>query len=172
MIGKRNIILIGPMGSGKSTVGRQLSKYFNMEFFDSDQEIQNRTGADISWIFDTEGEKGFRKREKKIINELTESNNKIISTGGGSIKSKEIRNRLISRGIVIYLQTTVENQFNRTKRDKSRPLLNIDDRKKILEFLSHERNHLYEEIADIIVCTDNHNIKSVTRKIINILLKI
>ncbi|MGP1939440.1 MAG: shikimate kinase AroK, partial [Arsenophonus sp. ET-DL9-MAG3] len=106
MVEKRNIFLVGPMGAGKSTIGRQLAQQLNMEFFDSDQEIERRTGADISWIFDLEGEEGFREREEKIINELTKKQGIILATGGGSIKSKEIRNRLSSRGIVVFLETT------------------------------------------------------------------
>lgn len=174
MADKRNIFLVGPMGAGKSTIGRQLANQLHMEFFDSDQEIERRTGADISWVFDVEGEKGFRKREKKIINELTKRQGIVLATGGGSIKSQETRNQLSARGTVIYLETTVEKQLIRTQHDKKRPLLyNTDSSpKKILELLANERNHLYEEIADFIIHAKDQSIKIVANQIINLLKKI
>ena len=170
MVEKRNIFLVGPMGAGKSTIGRQLSQQLNMTFFDSDQEIEQRTGADIGWVFDVEGESGFRVREEKVINELTKKQGIVLATGGGSIKSKENRNCLSARGVVIYLETTIEKQLIRTHQDKKRPLLqNNSTRSKILEILAKERNHLYENIADIIVRTDNQSVKTVANQIINIL---
>ncbi len=126
MAEKRNIFLVGPMGAGKSTIGRQLAQQLNMEFFDSDQEIERRTGADVGWVFDVEGEAGFRDREEKIINELTEKQGIVLATGGGSVKSRETRNRLSARGVVVYLETTIEKQLARTQRDKKRPLLQVD----------------------------------------------
>lgn len=119
MAEKRNIFLVGPMGAGKSTIGRQLAQQLNMEFFDSDHEIEKRTGADVGWVFDLEGEEGFRDREEKIINELTEKQGIVLATGGGSVKSKETRNRLSARGVVVYLETTIEKQLSRTQRDKN-----------------------------------------------------
>lgn len=119
MAEKRNIFLVGPMGAGKSTIGRQLAQQLNMEFYDSDQEIEKRTGADVGWVFDVEGEEGFRDREEKVINELTEKQGIVLATGGGSVKSRETRNRLSARGVVVYLETTIEKQLARTQRDKS-----------------------------------------------------
>lgn len=119
MAEKRNIFLVGPMGAGKSTIGRQLAQQLNMEFFDSDQEIERRTGADVGWVFDVEGEEGFRDREEKVINELTEKQGIVLATGGGSVKSRETRNRLSARGVVVYLETTIEKQLARTQRDKN-----------------------------------------------------
>ncbi|WWO98677.1 MAG: shikimate kinase AroK [Candidatus Dasytiphilus stammeri] len=173
MVEKRNIFLIGPMGAGKSTIGRQLAQQLNMQFFDSDQEIERRTGADISWVFDVEGEDGFRIREEKILYEFTEKQGIVLATGGGSVKSREIRNRLSARGVVVYLKTTVEHQLSRTQRDKKRPLLLRDSPPvKILQQLALERNPLYEEIADITICTDNQNTKVVANKILLRLKKI
>ncbi|QOI10902.1 shikimate kinase AroK [Blochmannia endosymbiont of Colobopsis nipponica] len=170
MVEKRNIFLIGPMGAGKSTIGRQLAQYLNMEFFDSDQEIERRTGANISWVFDVEGEDGFRFREEKVINELTDKNGIVLATGGGSIKSRENRNRLSSRGFVIYLETTIEKQLVRTQRDKKRPLLKTNNAsQKILEALAIEREPLYQEIADITVRTDEQSVRMVINRIIGIL---
>lgn len=119
MAEKRNIFLVGPMGAGKSTIGRQLAQQLNMEFYDSDQEIEKRTGADVGWVFDLEGEDGFRDREEKVINELTEKQGIVLATGGGSVKSRETRNRLSARGVVVYLETTIEKQLARTQRDKN-----------------------------------------------------
>ncbi|UDG79545.1 shikimate kinase AroK [Candidatus Steffania adelgidicola] len=171
MAEKRNIFLVGPMGAGKSTIGRQLAQQLNMEFFDSDQEIERRTGADVGWVFDLEGEDGFRDREEKVINEITKKQGIVLATGGGSVKLRETRNRLSARGIVVYLKTTVEKQLARTQRDKKRPLLQGVDvlPRETLEVLAGERNSLYEEIADMIICTDEYSPKVVANQIINML---
>ncbi|WP_011201127.1 shikimate kinase AroK [[Mannheimia] succiniciproducens] len=170
MAEKRNIFLVGPMGAGKSTIGRQLAQLLNMEFIDSDNEIEQRAGADISWIFDIEGEDGFRKREERIINELTQKQGIVLSTGGGAILSKETRNHLSARGIVIYLQTTVDKQFERTQRDKKRPLLQgVEDVRKVLEDLAQVRNPLYEEVADITLPTDEQSAKLMASHIVELI---
>ncbi len=109
MAEKRNIFLVGPMGAGNSTIGRHLAQQLHMEFIDSDTVIKERTGADIAWVFDVEGEEGFRKREEAVINDPTEQQGIVLATGGGSVISKENRNRLSARGIVVYLETTIEN---------------------------------------------------------------
>ena len=169
MAEKRNIFLIGPMGAGKSTIGRQLAQMLGMEFMDSDSVIEERAGADIDWIFDVEGEAGFRKRAERIINELTQGQGVVLSTGGGSILSKDNRNVLSARGIVIYLETTIDKQFERTQRDKKRPLLQNDDPRKTLEELAKIRNPLYEEIADITLQTDDQAAKLVATNIIDMI---
>lgn len=167
MAEKRNIFLVGPMGAGKSTIGRQLARQLHLEFFDSDAEIERRTGADIAWVFELEGEEGFRVREEKVIEELTENTGIVLATGGGSILSKESRNRLSARGIVVYLQTPIEKQLARTQRDKRRPLIaEADDPRAVLEELAEQRNPLYEEIADVVVRTDEQSAKFVVDKII------
>ncbi|AWI51100.1 shikimate kinase [Actinobacillus minor 202] len=169
MAEKRNIFLVGPMGAGKSTIGRQLAQMLGMEFFDSDSVIEERAGADIDWIFDVEGEAGFRKREERIINELTQGQGIVLSTGGGSVLSKDNRNMLSARGIVIYLETTIDKQFERTQRDKKRPLLQTEDPRKTLEELAKIRNPLYEEIADITLQTDDQAAKVVATNIIDMI---
>ena len=131
--------------------------------------IEERAGADIDWIFDVEGEAGFRKREERIINELTQGQGVVLSTGGGSILSKDNRNVLSARGIVIYLETTIDKQFERTQRDKKRPLLQNDDPRKTLEELAKIRNPLYEEIADITLQTDDQAAKLVATNIIEMI---
>ncbi|MFD2177004.1 shikimate kinase AroK [Veronia pacifica] len=171
MAEKRNIFLVGPMGAGKSTIGRHLAQQLHMEFFDSDTEIEERTGADIAWVFDVEGEDGFRVREEGVINDLTEKHGIVLATGGGSIKSRESRNRLSARGIVVYLETTIEKQLARTQRDKKRPLLQTDEPREVLESLAAERNPLYEEVADFVVRTDDQSAKVVANQIIDLLEK-
>ncbi|MCK3658354.1 shikimate kinase [Pasteurellaceae bacterium Pebbles2] len=170
MAEKRNIFLVGPMGAGKSTIGRQLAQQLSMEFIDSDNEIEARAGADISWIFDIEGEEGFRKREERVISELTQKQGIVLSTGGGAILSKETRNHLSARGIVIYLQTTVDKQYERTQRDKKRPLLQgVDDVRQVLDDLAKVRNPLYEEVADITLPTDEQSAKLMANQIIDLI---
>ena len=169
MAEKRNIFLIGPMGAGKSTIGRQLAQMLNMDFLDSDSVIEERAGADIDWIFDIEGEAGFRKREERIINELTQSQGLVLSTGGGTVLSKDNRNALSARGIVVYLETTVDKQFERTQRDKKRPLLQTENPYQVLQELAKIRNPLYEEIADITLQTDDQTAKVVATQIIDMM---
>lgn len=167
MAEKRNIFLVGPMGAGKSTIGRHLADQLHLEFFDSDTEIERRTGADIAWVFDIEGEEGFRVREEKVISDLTEMQGIVLATGGGSVLSKEVRNRLSARGIVVYLETPIEKQVARTQRDKKRPLLQTEEApRSVLERLASDRNPLYEEIADIVVRTDEQSAKTVANQII------
>ena len=167
MAEKRNIFLVGPMGAGKSTIGRELADKLHLEFFDSDQEIERRTGADIAWVFDLEGEEGFRTREESVIEDLSEKQGIVLATGGGSVISAQVRNRLSARGIVVYLETTIDKQAARTQRDRRRPLLQTDEEPRtVLENLAVERNPLYEEIADVIVQTDDQSAKVVASKIV------
>ncbi|KFZ36215.1 shikimate kinase [Shewanella mangrovi] len=167
MAEKRNIFLVGPMGAGKSTIGRHLAQMLHLEFYDSDQEIESRTGADIAWVFDVEGEEGFRRREAQVIADLTEKQGIVLATGGGSVQSKDIRNYLSARGIVVYLETTIDKQVARTQRDKRRPLLQVDNPREVLEDLADKRNPLYVEIADVIVKTDEQSAKVVANQIID-----
>ena len=170
MAEKRNIFLVGPMGAGKSTIGRQLAQLLNMDFVDTDAEIEERAGADIGRIFDVEGEEGFRKREERLINELTQRQGIVLSTGGGAVLSKDNRNHLSARGIVVYLETTVEKQYQRTQRDKKRPLLqDVDDPRQVLEDLAKVRNPLYEEVADITLPTDEQSAKVMATQIIDLI---
>jgi shikimate kinase len=125
MAEKRNIFLIGPMGAGKSTIGREIADRLHLEFFDSDQEIERRTGADIAWVFDLEGEEGFRKREETVIEDLSEKQGIVLATGGGSVISTNVRNRLSARGIVVYLETTIDKQVAYAKRSPSSTFTNF-----------------------------------------------
>lgn len=154
------------MGAGKSAVGRQLARTLHLTFMDSDDEIESRTGVDIPFIFEKEGEAGFRKREAAAIDDLTRIDGVVLATGGGAITDAESRSRLGGRGFVVYLCTSVEQQFARTNRGRVRPLLENGDRREILEALLSERDPLYREIADLVVETDGRKVHSVASEII------
>lgn len=161
-----SLFLTGPMGAGKSTIGRQLSRQLRMAFYDSDREIENRTGVDIPLIFELEGEQGFRKRERLIIDELTSLPNIILATGGGAILEADNRERLAERGLVIYLHASVNQQLARTKHDRNRPLLQTDNPRQRLEELMQVRDPLYREIADLVIDTDGKRVMAVVNLII------
>lgn len=162
-----NIFLVGPMGAGKTTIGRQLAKSLKMEFVDSDHEIEDRTGADIAWIFDVEGEAGFRDREKKMIEELTRRSHIVLATGGGAVLAPENRKFLSSRGTVVYLMATIGQQVERTRNDQRRPLIqNVKDIKGKLTELMEIRDPLYREIADIVVMTNRRSPRAVSNEIV------
>ena len=159
------IFLIGPMGSGKSTIGRQLARLLNLDFEDSDHEIQQRTGVDIPTIFDFEGEAGFRHREKQVIDELTQRECLVLATGGGSVLDADNRRNLSSRGVVVYLHCDPEQQYERTIKDRNRPLLQTDDRLARLKTLMTERDPLYRTTADYVITTDRRNATAIAREI-------
>lgn len=169
MKGKRNIFLIGPMGAGKTTIGKQLAEVLKLDFIDSDQELEKRTGAPIDWIFDIEGEDGFRKREENIIEELTQMQGIVLATGGGAIVSDKSRNFLAARGVVVYLETSIEQQLERTRRDKRRPLIQNENPKEVLEQLMKERESMYTDIADLTVPTNISSVKSVAKQIVELM---
>ncbi len=161
----QRVFLVGPMGAGKSTIGRYLADARGLEFIDSDTEIEARTGADIPWIFDVEGESGFRERESQVIEELTQRDGIVLATGGGAILRPENRLALSSRGIVAYLYTSVEEQVRRTRRDRKRPLLQGVDPEQTLRELMQVRDPLYREIADVIVDTDAGSPRAVAQRL-------
>ena len=164
-----NVYLVGPMGSGKSAVGRQLARELQLEFRDSDQEIEDRTGVDIPFIFEKEGETGFRKREEQMIAELTQLNDIVLATGGGSILDQSTRQRLAANGTVVYLRASIDQQLSRTRRGRDRPLLNNGDRRAVLTELMAAREPLYQEVADLVVDTDGRRVRTVSREIIELL---
>ncbi len=154
------------MGSGKTAVGRQLARQLRLEFLDSDAEIEHRTGVDIPYIFEKEGEAGFREREREIIDSLTQLSNVVIATGGGAILLPQNREHLASRGTVVYLHTGIEQQLERTKHGKQRPLLYTEDPEAKLRELMEFRLPLYESIANITVTTDGRQVRAVSDEII------
>ncbi|MFG0382184.1 shikimate kinase AroK [Pseudomonas sp. zbq_18] len=162
----QNVILVGPMGAGKSTIGRLLAKELRLQFKDSDKEIEQRTGADIPWIFDVEGEQGFREREQLMVAELCELQGVVIATGGGVVLRAENRKALREGGRVVYLHASVEQQLERTSRDRNRPLLRTAEPGKVLRALMEIRDPLYREIADVIIETDERPPRLVVQEII------
>jgi shikimate kinase len=165
MLGKRNIFLIGPMGSGKSAVGRHLARLFRLSFHDSDADIEAKTGVDIAFIFEKEGEAGFRLRERESIDRLTRLEGVVIATGGGAVIHPDNRRALAERGAVVYLETSVDQQLERTRHGRHRPLLNDTDPKLKLGELMRQRAELYREIADLTVATDGRRVQLVAEEI-------
>jgi len=146
-----NVILVGMMGSGKTTMGRVLAKHLDKEFVDSDEEIQHRTGVTIPHIFDVEGEQGFRQRESSVIADLVRRENIILATGGGAVLMEQNRATMQQNGIVIYLKASVHDLWQRTRHDRSRPLLQTDDPHARLTELFQQRDALYQQVADIVI---------------------
>jgi shikimate kinase len=165
MLSKRNIFLIGPMGSGKSAVGRALARLFRLTFHDSDADIEAKTGVDIAFIFEKEGEAGFRMRERESIDRLTGLEGVVLATGGGAILHPDNRRALAERGAVVYLETSVAQQLERTRHGRHRPLLNEGDPGEKLAELMRHRALLYAEIADITVSTDGRRVQVVAEEI-------
>ncbi len=165
MTNRNNIFLVGPMGAGKSSVGRRLAKRKHLRFFDCDREIEKRTGVSIAVIFEIEGEEGFRRREKQMLEELTGHTGVVLATGGGVVLDPANRKMLGERGFVIYLKASADQLFKRTGRDRKRPLLDTEHpRERTVEILE-ARAGRYEEIADLIVDTDFHTVENVVDEI-------
>ena len=163
---RQNIFLVGLMAVGKSTVGRMLADSLNMPFFDSDHEIEARAGAEVSWIFDVEGEVGFRDREEHVIDELSQLQGVVVATGGGAVKRANNRLHLASRGIVIHLDCPLRRLLARTRNDKKRPLLQGNNREEVLAKLVCERAPLYAEIADYRFVSDDQSVKALVQQIV------
>ena len=165
MKNSENVFLVGPMGVGKTTIGRVLADMLGLAFFDSDREIEAVTGADIPWIFDVEGEAGFRRRETRMLDQLTRRNGIVLATGGGAVLAEINRKRLATRGWVVYLRASIRQQVERTSRDKNRPLLQTPDPEKKIRELMKIRDPLYREIADLVVDTNRRNPRTVSQEI-------
>lgn len=163
--GLQRLVLVGPPGAGKSTIGRRLAKLRNLDFVDSDDEIERRCGVDIGFIFEKEGEAGFREREARILDELSERTKVVLATGGGAVMRDDNRRLLAARGHVIYLRATVDQQLRRTQHSSKRPLLNTQDRRATLEQMFAIRDPLYEEIADTVIETHGRQAKAVANDI-------
>ena len=165
----KNIYLIGLMGSGKTTLGKILSKKLDKDFYDSDQVIEEKLGVNVPMIFEYEGEAGFREREKDILKELVSKQNIVLATGGGIILSESNRDLLAKNGIVIYLKSNQKDLVLRMKNDKTRPLLKNGNVELIIKKLCQEREPLYEQIADFEIATKNKRIHEVVNEIIRII---
>ncbi len=168
---RQNIILIGPMGSGKTTIGKHLAKMLKFDFYDCDHELERLTGASVNLIFDLEGEAGFRLREHLLLKQLTAKRGVLISTGGGTICNEDNRRILRSRGFVVYLKTSIENQLKRLGKDKSRPLLQTADRKQRLQHLAQVRNPLYDATADLVFSSRNSSVYASAKALYSTLLE-
>jgi shikimate kinase len=166
MATRENVFLIGPMGSGKSAVGRQLARRLDLEFIDADNELERRTGVDIAYIFEREGEAGFRTRERELLDGLSAREGIVLATGGGAVLDADTRSRLRSRGRVVYLRASVDQQLARTRHGTHRPLLNNADPRGTLERLMTIREPLYEEVADIVSNTDGRKVSTVVDDIL------
>ena len=163
----QNLILVGPMGAGKSTIGRLLAKELRLPFKDSDKEIEQRTGASIPLIFDVEGEGGFREREQAVIADLCRLDGVVLATGGGAVLREDNRKALRAGGRVVYLCTSVDQQLERTARDRNRPLLQAADPRGVLANLMAVRDPLYRSIADVIIETDERPPRLVVMEILD-----
>lgn len=159
------------MGSGKTTIGKQLADLLNLEFYDCDHELEGLTGASVNLIFDVEGEAGFRERESRLLNQLTARSGVLISTGGGVICTSENRALLRSRGFVVYLRTSIDRQLKRLSKDKSRPLLQAENRVQRLTDLAKVRNPLYETTADLIFGTHNRSVQNTAKALSALITK-
>ena len=169
MLGKRNVFLVGPMGSGKTAVGKCLARLMSAAFHDSDAQIEQRTGVDIPFIFEKEGEAGFRQREREAIDTLTQLEPIVLATGGGAVLLEENRRALSGRGFVVYLETSIAQQSSRVRRSRSRPLLsNADPIVKLTELMRH-REPLYIEVADMVVPTNGRSVGAVAADIMRAL---
>jgi len=160
------LFLIGPMGAGKTAIGKELARQLGLDFLDADQEIERRTGADIPLIFEKEGEAGFRRREREVIAELTRQERLVLATGGGAVLDPANREALQSRGFIIYLKASLGAQAARTAQNKNRPLLHTEEREVRLKELFELRAPLYEGLAQLTVDTDSGQVKQISQRII------
>jgi len=164
-----NVYLIGPMGSGKTTIGQRVAKRLGLEFFDCDHELEVQTGASVSLIFDVEGEAGFRERETRMLDQLTRRKGVLVATGGGVVLRKKNREMLRRSGLVVYLSTSVAQQLRRLNRDRTRPLLQTPDRKERLAQLAAQRNPLYEEVAAIVFPSQSRSLDTTAKTLCDLI---
>lgn len=164
-----SVYLIGPMGSGKTTIGQRVARRLGLEFHDCDHELELQTGASVSLIFDVEGETGFRERETRMLEQLTQRRNVLVATGGGVVLSKRNRELLRRNGLVVYMSTSVAKQLRRLSRDRTRPLLQTGDRKAKLARLAAQRNPLYEELADIEFPSQNRGLDAAAQALTDLI---
>ncbi len=167
MYKNNNLFLVGPMGAGKTTIGRFLANSLDLEFVDLDTEIEQRCGANIPWIFDVEGEEGFRKREAQLLDEVTLKKGILLATGGGAVLAEKNREILKERGYVVYLSASVDQLLERTAHDKNRPLLQVGNPRAVIEALISDRDPLYRAVSDLVVITERRRPQLVAEEIVN-----
>jgi shikimate kinase len=167
MLKNNNVFLVGPMGAGKTTIGRFLADSLDLEFVDLDTEIEDRCGADIPWIFDVEGEEGFRKRESRMLEEVTTRRGILLATGGGAVLAESNREMLKQRGYVVYLSASVGQLLERTAHDRNRPLLQVDNPREVIEKLILDRDPLYQDVADLVIITEKRKPQVVADDIVS-----
>lgn len=161
-----NIILVGPMGAGKTTIGKKLARHLKRPFIDVDETIEERLGVTIQTIFDTEGEVGFREREKNILRDiLEEENSAIIATGGGCILTEDCRKMLVCQRLVVHIDVGLDIQYQRLRLDKKRPILQEGDLREKLQLLRQQRHDIYRSVADIHLLTDKKSFRQIIRLI-------
>ncbi len=159
-----NIILVGPMGAGKTTIGKRLAKHLHRPFVDVDEVIEKRLGVTIQTIFDTEGESGFREREKNILNDiLNENNNAVIATGGGCVLTEDCRRMIVCQRLIIHIDVSLETQYQRLRLDKKRPILQDGNLREKLKLLREQRHQIYSSIADMYLLTDKKSFRQIVR---------
>ncbi|NIB39342.1 shikimate kinase AroK [Pseudomaricurvus alkylphenolicus] len=162
---RRSLVLVGPMGAGKSTIGKLVAAQLSLPFVDTDRVIEERTGADIPWIFDVEGEEGFRQRETSVLGDLLVGEAIVLATGGGIVTREQNRKLLEDDSLVVYLTASIDQLVERTYKDKKRPLLQVADPEAKIRSLIAERHPLYEQVADVVVQTDRRSPKAVANEI-------
>ena len=167
MTTRTNLVLVGPMGAGKTSVGKIVAEKLKLEFVDSDRELEVRCGADIPWIFDIEGEAGFRAREREVITDLCSQSGLVLATGGGAVISPENRKALGKSGVVIYLSATPDQIYERVRHDNGRPLLQVDNPRATIADIVEKRDPYYREVADIVLCSlDKESAQSMASAVI------
>jgi shikimate kinase len=166
---KSNLYLVGPMGVGKTTIGRLLADELQLDFIDTDREIEQRAGADIPWIFDVEGEQGFRQRESRVLEELSNENGRVLATGGGIVLDPANRECIRQHGHCVYLTANIDHLVARVGKDKKRPLLQKDDPRLVLERVLQIREPLYREVATWIVQTDTRPPRQIAKEIVRLI---
>jgi len=164
--GTKNVYLVGLMGAGKTTIGRSLARQLDLEFIDTDREIEARTGVSIPTVFEIEGEDGFRKREAQVIADLSRLSGRVVATGGGVVLRAENRANLRASGFVVYLNVPPYTLWERTRHDRNRPLLQVDDPLLKLKELYSQRDPLYREVADLVVDGSRNNAQGILQLLI------
>lgn len=169
MINHSKIFLVGPMGVGKTTIGKGLAKKLAFDFYDVDHLIEEKAGADIAWIYDIEGPQGFQRREEKIIDEYTQKSRLVLATGGGAVLSQACRVNLTSRGFVVYLSAPIESLLRRTEFDRKRPQLQTEEKNSVMEDMLRQSIPYFQDIADLTVRTDQMPVTKIIKTIIDAL---